>query len=352
MTGRKQYTPDAYGSRDRDRERNSHSLAKRDLVRVCAVADVKGVRRNTAARMRGVARSHVLDVRSDTGCLCGHGASRARTVAIVQLHRKPLGGEDPRGSDEQHGHEPAPGGETEQTHPPEHRQLPHMAPAGPAARMFSPMLHDISIPVSRTTPPWPGDTPYSCTWTWSIARGDSVNVGTITTSPHVGTHADAPLHVRDGAPASESLPIAAFLGDALVVDVSDVTGTIPRDVIAERATRHANPDGSLPPRILLRTGRSIAAGHFPNSWPALDATAASSLTAAGIVLVGTDAPSVDPRESTTLDVHHALFDAGACILENLDLRHVAPGRYTLAAFPQLLVGADAAPLRAILISHD
>lgn len=214
------------------------------------------------------------------------------------------------------------------------------------------MLHDISIPVSPTTPPWPGDTAFSCTWTWSIARGDSVNVGTITTSPHVGTHADAPLHVRDGARASESLPIAAFHGDAVVVDVSDVTGAISSDVIAARTAHHASGDESLPPRILLRTGRSIAAGHFPDSWPALDATAATTLTAAGVVLVGTDAPSVDPRESTTLDVHHAIFDAGACVIENLDLRNVAPGRYTLAAFPQLLVGADAAPLRAILVSRD
>jgi arylformamidase len=61
-----------------------------------------------------------------------------------------------------------------------------------------------------------------------------------------------------------------------------------------------------------------------------------------------DAPSVDERESKTLDVHHALFGGGAFVLENLDLRGVTPGRYELVALPQRLEGLDAAPVRAVL----
>jgi arylformamidase len=57
---------------------------------------------------------------------------------------------------------------------------------------------------------------------------------------------------------------------------------------------------------------------------------------------------VDERESRTLDVHHALFDNGAYVLENLDLRGVEPGRYELIALPQRLAGLDAAPVRALL----
>ena len=58
--------------------------------------------------------------------------------------------------------------------------------------------------------------------------------------------------------------------------------------------------------------------------------------------------AVDARASTTLAVHHALFNGGAYNLENLDLRHVAPGAYELYAAPLSVAGIDAAPVRALL----
>jgi arylformamidase len=80
----------------------------------------------------------------------------------------------------------------------------------------------------------------------------------------------------------------------------------------------------------------------------LPAAVARVLTQRGLRLLGMDAPSVDERESRALDVHHALFDGGAYVLENLDLRDVRPGRYELIALPQRLGGLDAAPVRALL----
>jgi arylformamidase len=203
------------------------------------------------------------------------------------------------------------------------------------------VILDVSVLVRPGTPEWPGDVPFSCGWTCRVASGASVNLSHIAGSPHVGTHADAPLHVRDDWPGSDLLPLLAFLGPALVLDVSD------------------HPDGPLAleaddarlagcERLLLRTGRTIADGRFPSGWPVLAAASAAALAARGIRLVGVDAPSVDERESKTLDVHHALFGAGAYVLENLDLRGVAPGRYELIALPQRLEGLDAAPVRAVL----
>jgi arylformamidase len=203
------------------------------------------------------------------------------------------------------------------------------------------VLHDISIEVRVGTPEWPGDAPFECGWTTRIADGASVNLSHVGGSPHVGTHADAPLHVHDGWPASDALPLEAFLGDALVIDVSTApVGPLPIDV---GDTRLAGVE-----RLLLRTGRCIAEGPFPDGWPVLDAGCASRLAAGGLRLVGVDAPSVDARHSTRLEVHHALFGAGAFVLENLDLRAVPAGRYELIALPQRLAGLDAAPVRAVL----
>ena len=203
------------------------------------------------------------------------------------------------------------------------------------------MLYDVSVAVRVGTPEWPGDAPFGCGWTARIADGASVNLSAVSGSPHVGTHADAPLHVIDGWPASDALPLAAFLGDALVLDVSR-SGPGPLSLAAD------DPRLAGVERLLLRTGRTIASGRFPADWPVLTPATAATLARGGVRLIGVDAPSVDARESKSLDVHRALFAGGAYVLENLDLREIPEGRYELIALPQRLVGLDAAPVRAIL----
>lgn len=206
------------------------------------------------------------------------------------------------------------------------------------------MLRDISVALRDGTPEWPGDTPYSCRWTWSMSQGASVNVSAISGSPHVGTHADAPLHVRDGWPGSHELPLEPFLGPAMVVDVS----AVPADEEIELEMLGAFVAIARLERILLRTGRSIAGGAFPEAWPALSEACARELLGRGLRLLGVDAPSVDLRDSKTLAVHTMLFSGNAFLLENLDLRRVPPGEYELIAVPLKLMALDAAPVRAVL----
>ena len=207
------------------------------------------------------------------------------------------------------------------------------------------LLRDISVALQAGTPEWPGDTPFSCGWSWSLAKGASVNVSALTLSPHVGTHADAPLHVRDGWPGSHELPLEVFHGPALVVDVSDTDE--PLDVASLDARL---PEGAVTgvERLLLRTGRTVASGRFPERWATLTEDATRTLLGRGLRLLGVDAPSVDERESKTLPVHHMLFSGGAFNLENLDLRRTPPGRYELIAFPLKIMALDAAPVRAVL----
>ena len=205
-------------------------------------------------------------------------------------------------------------------------------------------LLDISVLVQPGTPEWPGDVPFTCGWSARIAQGASVNLSHVAGSPHVGTHADAPLHVDDGWPASDQLPLEPFLGPVTVLDVTRA----PARVLTLDAD---DPRLERCERLLLRTDRTIADGAFPEAWPVLSAATAILLAAAGVRLVGVDAPSVDERESKTLEVHRALFGAGAYVLENLDLRGIPEGRYELVAPPQRLGGLDAAPVRALLIER-
>lgn len=218
------------------------------------------------------------------------------------------------------------------------------------------MLIDITVPLAATTPEWPGDTPFSCGWTCRREDPASVNLSCITTSPHVGTHADAPMHVETAWPASESLPLAAFVGAALVITIpsgydraQDLSVTDVQMMIATATGDVAHHEAAaVPTRLLLRTGCDVSSGRFPDDWPTLRVDAAEWLVSRGLQLWGTDAPSVDRRTSTTLPVHHVLFGGGASVLETLALSGVEAGWYELLAQPLLIVGADAAPVRAVL----
>lgn len=206
-------------------------------------------------------------------------------------------------------------------------------------------LRDISVTLGAGTPEWPGDTPYSCGWTASISNGSSVNLSSITSSPHVGTHADAPLHVQDGWPGSHALPLEVFCGRATVIDITGQTDEL------SLADIQARISGQPIERLLLKTGCSVASGTFPSRWPTLSETCARSLLGLGLRLLGVDAPSVDAHESKSLAVHKMLFSGNAFILENLDLRRVSPGVYDLIAFPIKLMALDAAPVRAVLVER-
>jgi arylformamidase len=199
--------------------------------------------------------------------------------------------------------------------------------------------------MSAATPPWPGDVPFSCGWTCRRESGESINLGVFSGSPHVGTHADAPMHVESAWGASESLPAELFVGPCVVIALP---ADYPVDRDIDAATLSSLLGDTPPERVLLRTGYSVAGGAFPDDWPALTADGVAWLHARGVRVWGSDAPSADRRTSTTLPIHHALFAGGAYVIENLALEHVAPGVYELLAQPLAVHGADAAPLRAML----
>jgi len=204
-------------------------------------------------------------------------------------------------------------------------------------------LRDISVSLSPGTPEWPGDTPFACGWTSTMSSGATVNLSSITCSPHVGTHADAPLHVRDGWPGSHELPLEAFYGPATVIDLTEAKGEIPFDAIEPLLT------SGDPERLILKTNCTIAIGSFPEDWPTLSESCARSLLGLGLKLLGVDAPSVDQRDSKSLAVHKMLFSGNAFIIENLDLRRTPAGDYDIIAFPVKMMSLDAAPVRAVLI---
>jgi arylformamidase len=89
--------------------------------------------------------------------------------------------------------------------------------------------------------------------------------------------------------------------------------------------------------------------EWRDDFPAIAADTIRWLGERGVLLVGTDAPSLDAPDSKTLPAHHALRTFNMMNLEHLNLRDVAPGSYQLVALPLCLKGMDASPVRAVLI---
>jgi arylformamidase len=205
---------------------------------------------------------------------------------------------------------------------------------------------DISRPLSPRTACWPGDKAFSLEWIQRISQGALVNLSAITCSPHIGTHADAPLHVRDGALAIDDLGLEAFLGPARVIDVVENSDHL---IHSEAFT---GIDLSCPPRLLLRTGIDCDPERWPEQFSALAPEAAELLVKRKVQLLGLDTPSVDPVDSTALPAHTILADGGVTWLENLALDHVSPGLYELVALPLKIAGGDASPVRAVLVKRE
>src|SRR4051812_36404483 len=150
-------------------------------------------------------------------------------------------------------------------------------------------------------------------------RGDSVNVAAAHLSVHTGTHADGPFHVLDEGLKAAGLPLDAYLGKAVVVDAAGSAALTP-ETVSDVKLRKAQ-------RILFRTRANVNVGEFPSDFAALTPELAELLVKKGIRLVGTDAPSVDPKDSKTLDAHRILIAGSVAILENLMLSEVQAGKY-------------------------
>jgi len=202
-------------------------------------------------------------------------------------------------------------------------------------------LWDISPAVHADSPVFPGDTPYRQQWAARISPGCPVNVSAITFSPHVGAHADAPLHYDPQGAAIGEVDLQPYLGPCRVVHALAAGPLVMPSHLTHALER-------LPPRVLVRTCARFPHTAFDAQLTALHPDTLRLLAAQGVRLVGIDSASVDRADSKTLDSHQVLRALDMRVLENLCLDDVPEGDYELIALPLKLSTADASPVRAVL----
>lgn len=200
-------------------------------------------------------------------------------------------------------------------------------------------IWDISQTLRPGLPVWPGDTEFGLERTWDMTAGSPVNVARMVMSTHSGTHGDAPLHYSNNAADIASVELDPYIGECLVVDARGVSGRIGVGDL---------PSIESADRVLFRTYDAFPHGGWREDFTTISAEAIRWLAVQGVKLIGTDAPSVDPQNSKSIEAHKAVLDEDMRILEGLVLDDVPAGRYELIALPLKIAGGDAGLCRAIL----
>ena len=188
---------------------------------------------------------------------------------------------------------------------------------------------------------FPGDTPYQQRWSARISASCPVNISQLTFSPHVGAHADAPLHYDSQGDSVGALNLTPYLGRCRVIHAIGCGPLIQWQHLA-----HALHE--LPPRVLVRTYERMPVDRWDGALSAYAPETVQRLADLGVQLIGIDSASVDPADSKTLDSHQVLRRYAMRVLENLLLDDVPEGDYELIALPLKLMTADASPVRALL----
>ncbi len=202
-------------------------------------------------------------------------------------------------------------------------------------------IWDISPAVAPGSPVFPGDTPYAQEWSATLGPGCPVNVSRIRLSPHVGAHADAPLHYDPKGAAIGTLDLTPYLGPCRVIHAIGAGALL-------RWADLAHGVHDLPERVLVRTYERAPVDRWDPDLTAFAPEAIERLAALGVKLVGIDTASIDPAESKSLPSHQVIRRLGLRVLENLVLDAVPEGDYELIALPLKLMTADASPVRAVL----
>lgn len=203
---------------------------------------------------------------------------------------------------------------------------------------------DITPVLRASTAVFPGDTPFSRSENMSFEQGQHLEVSEIRTTVHVGAHADAPSHYHAEGKTIEERDLSLYLGLCQVVEVSLPLGERirPQDLKCEINA----------PRVLFKTDSFPHPDLWNGDFNSLSPELIDFLQTKQVRLVGIDTPSVDPATDQVMSAHKAIYRADMAILEGIVLTSVKPGLYQLIALPLPIEGADASPVRAILLNSE
>ena len=202
-------------------------------------------------------------------------------------------------------------------------------------------IYDISMPITPAMPVYKG----KASKRPELSVESDFTTGTayeskLTMNLHTGTHLDRTLHMVPGGNTIETLKLEEVITDCKVLDLTTAIDKITADDLKAK-------DIVAGDFLLLKT-KSSYEDILETDFIYLDRTGAEYLASLKIKGVGIDSLGIE-RGQPGHETHLQLMQLGVHILEGLRLKDIPEGEYFLFAAPINIVGAEAAPVRAILL---
>ncbi|MGN6569045.1 MAG: cyclase family protein [Flavipsychrobacter sp.] len=203
---------------------------------------------------------------------------------------------------------------------------------------------DISATIFDGMVRWPTDPAVHIYKAEEIGKDDSpANVTGISTTAHVGTHIDAPLHFYKDGNDVASISLEKLIGKAHIVHIQNEKKCITTEEIKDIAIAAGDS-------ILFRTKnseRDWSHEPFTEEYVYLNTEASQYLVDKGVNCIGIDYLSLGNKENDP-EVHRIVLGAQIVIIEGLILKDIEPGQYEMICLPLKIKDSDGGPSRVIV----
>jgi arylformamidase len=170
-----------------------------------------------------------------------------------------------------------------------------------------------------------------------IYANDKTFMNWVETETHVGTHVECPLHYLEGGKDVASLPLRAFMGEAVAVNLRHKRA----EPITSADLEAAGVKGS--DIVLMWSGRS------GDDRPFISAGAAEWLLRTRVKMIGVD-DSIGVEEAGSMATHDFLLKNDIPIIEGLsNLDGLKCNRFFFIALPLRVRGLDSSWVRAVAL---
>ena len=205
-------------------------------------------------------------------------------------------------------------------------------------------IHDISVTLGVESIDYPADTQYSRNLIMN-SEESFCNLSRLEMSCHSGTHLDVPYHFYTDGKTLDDFSVTDFIKRVHVIETMDPVQVDESEVDWSRISPG---EGALFKTRNSREGL-VRSGKFVADYVSLSPGAARKLVECEASLVGIDYISIEKFGVDKFHSHLEVLGKDIIVLEAIDLGNISEGAYTLMCLPLKLSGADASPVRAVLI---
>lgn len=196
---------------------------------------------------------------------------------------------------------------------------------------------DLTHTFMAQMPVYPGDTPPVLKQEGDFASDLCIHFE-LTSSMHVGTHVDAPLHMLAGGKKLSDFPVEHFIGKGFLLDGRGVA------LVDVNLLEGIDLQGAE--MLLVHTGwsRKFRDADYYEGFPVLTNAFAEKVASLGLKMVILDTPSPD---TAPYEVHKILLAADVLIVENATNFEYLEGKsFKIFALPPKF-DWEGAPIRVV-----